>query len=297
MKALDEIHSRLAQEDIDSLLQEPRFTDNHFVRHSLSNEFEDTSERLTRQEDMKVVPKSKKTVKLRKATTIRKNYRGVLKSRIEKALLKMPVMPPPSRETMLEMLHDIRYLKLIPYFKKEVGQARTDTGVKKNLLKALDPKAYEKFRIRASEIDKLYRRRRTLGLAEEKVMKMELDVSEEGQDHFHGKGDSSSSDKKWGKKAIAEDKDLYKSSEESDSKVELKESPRFNHRPSKQEMLRIFRSGGYTQLIPYFRKQVSGFKSRSGIRQTIMKHVDPKAYTEVKEKQRQMDAKRRSRQP
>jgi hypothetical protein len=277
LRALDEIHSRLAQEDIDSLLQHPRFTDNHFAHHSLSNEFEDTSEALNKQVDMKIVPKR---IKFRKATTKRNNYRSRVKSRIEQALLQTPVMPPPSRETMLEMLHDIRYLQLVPYFKEEVGQARTDTGVKTNLLKVLDPKAFEKFRKKASENEKIYKRRRRQGDSKEKVIEMVSAEGQDAQDYYHEKDDSLS-DKKSSKKEIV-DGDLFTSSEEEEE---------FS-RPSKQEMLRIFRSRGYTRLIPYFKKQISGLRSPSGIRRTIMKYVDPEAYAEVQEKQRQRDAKR-----
>jgi hypothetical protein len=57
-----------------------------------------------------------------------------------------------------------------------------------------------------------------------------------------------------------------------------------NPRPPKDEMLRIFRSGGYLNLVPYFKKEIGSVKSTEGVRLRIMKHVDPESFALKQEK-------------
>jgi hypothetical protein len=181
MKELDEIERRLADEDIDYLLQNSRHLGNDHQLKSFSDEIEDARDKEAslhhvldesdKQETLPIIPESQdlevegkgsaaKSKKETRTVYDRNSYRTIVKSRIIKALSSHPEMPPPSRKVMLEMLHDGRYLQLIPYFKKEVGLARSDTGVKKNLLKALDPQAYDLFKKRTSENDRMSKRRR-----------------------------------------------------------------------------------------------------------------------------------------
>jgi hypothetical protein len=63
-------------------------------------------------------------------------------------------------------------------------------------------------------------------------------------------------------------------------------------RPSKEEMLAMFRSRKFFELIPYFKKEVGDARSLSGARMRIMKEVDPDSFALEKQKQKEADAKR-----
>ena len=65
-----------------------------------------------------------------------------------------------------------------------------------------------------------------------------------------------------------------------------------SRKPTKEEMLQIFRSGGYAQLIPYFKEELSGYKSLQGIRYAIMKWVDPESYAKSIERLRERRARK-----
>jgi hypothetical protein len=63
-------------------------------------------------------------------------------------------------------------------------------------------------------------------------------------------------------------------------------------RPSKEQMLQMFRERRFFELIPYFKEEIGDARSISGVRLRIMKEVDPGSYFIEKQKQKEADMRR-----
>jgi hypothetical protein len=179
-----------------------------------------------------------------------KSPRGnLVKAKIARLLKESPRLPRPSNEQMLAMLHSGHYLELIPYFKEELGSARTQTSVKLRIMKILDPSEWSKILNRRRLSNKRYRKR--------KKQRMNSLSKDDDPERLNEDEDSDSS----GEDFIESKMTLLSGSQvEQNANRVADESEVKLGRLSKKDMLKIFRLGGYSKLIPYFRKEIAGLQ-------------------------------------
>jgi hypothetical protein len=264
------------------------------IEHRLKDqEFEDLLHQIKAKEvsqmnepqDVPVVEKSKQhkppRQRVRKVNDNNWNKGNHVQNKIRKLLKKQPQIPAPSKEEMLNMLYAGQYLELIPYFKNEIGSVNTNTGVKLRIMQKLDPVEFNKFKKRRKNYLKRYKERK------KKTMKSVRHSEDEksSEEYYDSLDDEFTSSEE-----LMEDRQVILPPEEKSNNAQASEesdqtTPQ-GSRPSKEEMLQIFRSGGYMKLFPYFRKEIGSVQSTSGIRLKIMEHVDPEMYAKAIESRR-----------
>jgi hypothetical protein len=280
------------------------------------------------------------------------------KTKVDQAFAQEPLTPPHSRQEMLEIFREGRYLELVPYFKSEIGKVRSSSGIRLRIMKALDPKEYDKTlmkhkesskrseerskkRIReaaqedeeteledekSEEVDdgsqqeslsldemiKVFRAGRykelipffkdevkgaisPAGISRRILNALKVDANEEQLEALQ-KIQNGMDESHPAHKEILKSKSLQTKKREKILKA-LSQEP-LDPPPSREEMLRLFRLGGYLELIPYFKNEVRGVQSLPGIRLRLMKALDPDAYAKTMEDhklaQRTRAKKRRS---